>query len=257
MTDILQHYLLPLLHKIDRPVPWGSFHSAFFFIGIPLAVLIAYLLRGLTQKAEKRMLLSVGVFLLLYEIFKQLAYTAIEGAFRYDLIPFQLCSIPMYLCILIALLPEGRLSLAARTFICTFGLMGGVASYISPETMCREYLELTLHSFIWHLILIFLGFYVFFSHNTHFKKTGFVGAQALYLILCAVAFSINLLLSGTPGIAVNMFYIGPKPSTLPICREITAQLGVAVNSIIYVSALSLCAFLIHLTEYYLQKITKR
>ena len=248
MTEFLQKYLLPLLHRMERPTAWGTFHSLFFFIGIPAAILIAFWLRKISKKSEKHLFFTIGTLLILSEIFKGLAFTAIEGAYRFDLIPFQLCSIPMYLCILIPMLPEGKLSGAMRTFIATFGLMGGVASYIAPGTMCREWFELTLHSFIWHLILIFLGFYVFFSKNTKIQKRDFLGAEILYLSLGVIAFGINLLCTNAQGIDVNMFYIGPKPSPLPICREITARFGVAINSVIYILALSTCAFLIHITE---------
>ncbi len=257
MTEFLQKYLLPWLHVMERPRAWGTFHTSFFFIGIPLAILIAFLLRKISKKTEKRLFLTVGIALLISEIFKQLAYTAIEGAYRFDLIPFQLCSIPMYLCIAIPLIPEGRISRAMRTFIAIFGLMGGVASYIAPGTMCREWLELTLHSFIWHLVLIFLGFYVVLSQNTKIQKDDFIGAEILYLTLCAIAFMINLMLLDAPGIDVNMFYIGPKPSNIPFCREITARFGVAVNSIVYISALSFCAFLIHLAEEFFKKLFKQ
>lgn len=248
MIGFLQKYLLPLLHEMDKPSAWGSFHTHFFFIGIPTAILIAFLLRKISKEKEKILFLIIGTFLILSEIFKQLALTAIEGMYRYDMIPFQLCSIPMYLCILSAIIPEGKANRAMRTFIATFGLMGGIASYIAPGTMCREWLELTLHSFIWHLILIFLGFYIFFSKSTNIQTSNFFYAQILYLALCTIAFGINLLLINAPGVPVNMFYIGPNPSNLPICREITARFGVAVNSIIYISSISVCAFLLHILQ---------
>ncbi len=253
MIEFLQKYLLPLLHEMERPRAWGAFHALFFFIGIPLAILLAFALRKISKKSEKNLFLTVGIALIISEIFKQLAFTAIEGTYRFDLIPFQLCSIPMYLCVLIPILPDGKIQRAMRTFTATFGLMGGVASYIAPGTMCREWLELTLHSFLWHLTLVFLGFYIFFSQNTKIQKSDFLGVELLYLSLCAIAFVINLTLLDAPGIDVNMFYIGPKPSTLPICREITAHFGVAVNSIIYATALSICAFLIYFFERLLKK----
>lgn len=233
---------------MERPEAWGAFHSLFFFIGIPTAIILAFMLRKLSKKSEKRLFLTIGIILILSEIFKQLAYTAVEGAYRFDLIPFQLCSIPMYLCIIIAIIPDGRSSRAMRTFIATFGLMGGAASYIAPGTMCRDWLELTLHSFLWHLCLIFLGFYIFFSKNTEYEKRGFLSAELLYLFLCGAALAINLLCLDAPGGNVNMFYIGPQPSTLPICRDITARFGVAANSLIYTASLSLCAYLIFLAQ---------
>lgn len=248
MTKFLREYLLPMLHPMEPPVAWGSFHTCFFFIGIPAVIILAVLLRKLKGRGEKLLFLSVGIILILSEIFKQLAYTATSGAYRFDLIPFQLCSIPMYLCIIIGVLPESAFSRVSKTFIATFGLMGGVASYIAPGTMCREWLELTVHSFVWHLILIFLGFFVFFSNIEELGKRDFASAVLMYFSLCVIALAINLLCLNTPGQAVNMFYIGPKPSNLPICRDITAQFGVAVNSIVYVISLSLCAFLTFIIE---------
>ncbi len=248
MTEFLREYLLPLLHPMERPEAWGTFHTCFFFIGIPAAVLLAFFLRKLRGRGEKRVFFFIGIFLIFSEIFKQLAYTAVEGAYRFDLIPFQLCSIPMYLCILIGILPENTFTRISKTFIATFGLMGGMASYIAPGTMCREWLELTLHSFIWHLILIFLGFFVFFSKIEELGKRDFAVAVAMYFSLCLIAFVINLICFNAPGADVNMFYIGPKPSALPVCREITARFGVTVNSVIYASSLSVCAFSVFVIE---------
>ncbi len=256
MTEFLQKYLLPMLHPMETPRAWGTFHTLFFAIGIPLAVLCAFLLRKVSKKGEKRLFLTVGALLLLSEVFKQLAYTAIEGGYRYDMIPFQLCSIPMYLSLALGLLPEGRFAQTARIFIATYGLMGGVASYIAPGTMCRNILELTLHSFLWHLCLIFLGCFVLFSKNCKFDKRDFFAALLLYFSLCAAALTINILCINAPGADVNMFYIGPKPSTLPLCRDITARYGVAVNSVLYICALSACAFLIYTFEYFLKNIIK-
>ena len=257
MTEFLREYLLPLLHPMERPEAWGGFHTCFFFIGILAAVILAFFLRKLKGRGEKGLFLSVGIILILAEIFKQLAYTAIEGAYRFDLIPFQLCSIPMYLCVIIGALPENTFTRISKTFIATFGLMGGVASYIAPGTMCREWLELTLHSFIWHLILIFLGFYAFFSNIEELGTRDFAGAVLMYFSLCIVAFVINLICINAPGADVNMFYIGPKPSNLPVCREITARFGVAVNSVIYTISLSFCAALIFVLEKVLNLAFKR
>lgn len=257
MTEFLHEYLLPMLHQMERPEAWGLFHSCFFFIGIPVVIIIAFLLRKLVCRVEKRIFLSVGIFLILSEIFKQLAYTAIEGAYRFDLIPFQLCSIPMYLCIIIGLLPENTFTRISKTFIATFGLMGGVASYIAPGTMCRDWFELTLHSFVWHLVLIFLGFYVFFSNIEELGKRDFAGAVLMYFSLCIIAFVINFICINAPGADVNMFYIGPKPSNLPFCRDITARFGVAVNSVIYTFSLSSCSALIFFLEKVLNFAFKR
>lgn len=106
-----------------------------------------------------------GIFLLLAEIYKQLFYTFYigKGNYQFDRIPFQLCSMSMYLCLIAPWLKQGRLKQTLYTFIASFGFMGGFVSYFSPESMCLNYWALTLHSFTWHMLLIFLGLYLFFT----------------------------------------------------------------------------------------------
>lgn len=95
------------------------------------------------------------------------------------------------------------------------------------------------------MTLIFLGLYLFFSRRAGARLKDFLPAAAVYLCLCAVAFGINLLCYRCPGNDVNMFFIGPKPSPLVICRDIVKRFGWQVNSVVYISALTACAFLFY------------
>ncbi len=222
--------------------PYGVFHLAFLLLGVPAAVAAACLIPRRGDASETRLFFSFGVILAVGETYKQLFYPAVEGAWRADLFPFQLCSVPMYICLLLPCL-HGRAREAAMTFLATFGLMGGVASYIAPGTMLRPYLAMALHSFLWHLALIFLGVRASFSVREHTAR-GFLGAARLYLGLCLAAFGINLAFHASHP-EVNMFYLGPTPSPLPLCRDITARLGVAANSALYISALTAAAALVY------------
>ena len=90
---------------METPKPYGTFHLLFTFIGIPLVIFIAFLLRKLNDKQNRILLFCVGIFLLLTEVYKQLFYYfVIHGGTYYPLwiLPFQLCSVPMYLCIICA-----------------------------------------------------------------------------------------------------------------------------------------------------------
>lgn len=228
---------------MEKTEPYGAFHLAFFCIGVPLAVAAAFLLSRIGEKGGRVLLLSLGVLLLLGETYKQLFYIAVDGTPRAEYFPFQLCSVPMYVCLAAPFVKNEKAHRTLSTFLSTFGLMGGAASYISPGSMIHPFLAMTLHSFIWHLALIFLGVWAALSRSASLEKGGFRSVLAMYLCLSAAAFAINSAFHGIHP-EVNMFYIGPTPSTLPVCREITARFGVAVNSVVYLSALSTCAFLI-------------
>lgn len=248
MTGLLWDVLRMTAWEWEAPRPWGRFHTLFFCIGIPLAVLLALGAARLGERALRRVIFAVGVVLAVSEIYKQLFFVAAEGAYRFDQIPFQLCSVPMYLCLILPWI-DGRERFAAVSramwgFLASYGLMGGVASYLSPETMCRPYVTLTVHSFVWHLCLIFLGVTAAAAGRTGRKMKDFGGVAAIYGICCCVAFAINLLCFNAPGRDVNMFYLGPKPSYLVVCRDIVARFGWYVNLPVYTAALTLGAGII-------------
>lgn len=248
--------LFELIRKTSAPMPeaepYGAFHLCFFIIGVPAAAVTAVLLCRIRIRkgtdntgAFDKVTFSAGLILMLGEIFKQLFYPAVEGAWRAEFFPFQLCSIPMYVAVAVPFIKNERISRAAYTFLATYGLMGGAASYISPGTMLRPYFAITLHSFLWHLFLIFLGVYAAVGDKASRTIRGFSDTAIFYLLLSAAALSVNIAFHPTHP-EVNMFYLGPTPSSLPVCRDITARFGWQVNSVLYISALTLCAFLIHL-----------
>ena len=145
--------------EMTPPKAYGNFHLLFWGIGLTLSLTVAFLLRHTKEKTNKYLLFGIGLFLLIAEIYKQLFYTFYieHGSYRFDRFPFQLCSIPMYLCLVVPWLKPSKLKQALYTFIASFGFMGGFVSYFSPESMCLSYWCLTLHCFTWHILLIFLG----------------------------------------------------------------------------------------------------
>lgn len=257
--DLLIRFLEKTAWKMTPPEPYGTFHLVFWLTGLPIAFPAAFFLRKVSDKTDRRLLFSVGFVLLLAEAYKQLFYTFIVGGgeYQFDRIPFQLCSMPMYACLVLPFLREGKFRRALCTFTASFGFMGGFVSYFSPESMCLPYWTLTIHSFSWHMILVFIGLYLFFSGRAGARFRDFLPAAGIYLFLCLVAFGINALCYNCPGADVNMFYVGPKPSPLVICRDIVARFGWAVNTVVYVTALTLCAFAFYSAYLLLRKAVRK
>lgn len=241
------------------PEPYGTFHLVFWLTGLFFALTAAFLLRRASDKTNRRLLFAIGLLLFAAEVYKQLFYTYVvgNGSYQFDRIPFQLCSIPMYTCLLLPFLPQGKLRQALYTFTASYGFMGGFVSYFSPESMCLPYWTLTIHSFSWHMLLVFIGLYLFFTGRAGRRLKDYLPAAAVYFALCLVAFGINLLCLHCPGNDVNMFYVGPKPSPLVLCRDIVARCGWAVNTLVYVSALTLCAFAFYAGYLLIKKIVSQ
>ena len=248
--------------KMTPPPAYGAFHLSFTFIGIAVCILLAYFLRGLSEKGHKTVLFCAGIFLIITEIYKQLFYyfymSNPEGINQYDwwIFPFQLCSVPMYLCIIAVFLKPGPVRDGIYGFMTTYNLLGGIMAFIEPSGITHKYWTLTLHAYLWHMTLIFIGFYLIASGHFAKTKKNFLYATATFLVLCVVAFCINLIFWDASNGSINMFFVGPRNSSLAIFKDIAKNFGWYVSTVLYIPTVVLGAFLVYLPAHLYAKKEK-
>ncbi len=239
----MQDFLEWTAWEMERPKAYGPFHLIFFFAGLAVCLLGAWLLRKCSDRCSRAVLLTAGGVLIATEVYKQLFYTFVIGGSSYQwwIFPFQLCSVPMYLCIAAGLLPECRARQYMLDFMVSYNLMGGAIAFLEPSGLCHEYWSLTLHAFVWHMLLVFVGLQLGFSGKAGRRISDFKNAVVMYCALCAVAFCINLVLWRVSEGTINMFYVGPRNSPIIVFKEISERLGWYVNTPIYMLANTLAA----------------
>ncbi|MGN0204713.1 MAG: hypothetical protein ACI4BB_09225 [Coprococcus sp.] len=229
------------------PSLYGLFHLVSFFTGTALAVLTAWLLRSPDSLHRfNRILAAAGLILMTGELYKQLMnyFVVNEQFFDWWIFPFQLCSLPMYLCPLLPLIHNPKRHRILCTFLLDFNMMGAIATFIDPSGIFHSYWTLTLHGIIWHLILIFIGFFILFSHQADLTHQGFLSTLPLFAVFCVIAEMLNALLHSHGNI--NLFYISPwEMSTQLIFGDIDRLLGRPAGICIYILAMIAGALLIH------------
>ena len=115
------------------------------------------------QKASphfiEKILFFIGIFLLTSEILKQLLLTFVVNDGHYNLwyFPFQLCSLPMYLLVLYPFFHTESARSIILGFLATYNLLGGIAVFFDTSGMHYSLLILTIHSYLWHILLIVTG----------------------------------------------------------------------------------------------------
>lgn len=91
---------------MTEPVDGSAFHLIVAVVGISTAIITAVAFAGKQRLAASKdkgyIDLIIGLVLLLSEIYKQLfRYFIVDGRhYRVEFVPFQLCSLPMYLCLI-------------------------------------------------------------------------------------------------------------------------------------------------------------
>lgn len=249
MTDFLRWTAWPM----TPPSLYGPFHLLFFLAGTILAILIAYTLaKWLRIQASsfdtyfKRTLWITGLLLIIGELYKQLLiYLVITpGQYSWWLFPFQLCSLPMYLCILLPVIHHPKRHRILCTFLLDFNTMGAIAAFIDPSGIFQHYWTLTLHGILWHLILIFIGFFILFCGQADLSPHGFTDTLPLFACFCVIAEVLNVLLH--PFGPINLFYLSPwEMSTQLLFSDIDKILGRPAGIFLYILAMIAGARLIH------------
>lgn len=229
------------------PVPYSPFHLSITALGICTAVWAAH---RLAARRRKHVLFICGLLLAASELYKQgFLYYVVNGrSYDWWYFPFQLCSVPMYLCLIIPLLSGPKFARARRavcTFIQDYGLLGGVMALAEPSGLFHPYWALTLHGLCWHFTLIFLGLYCAESGESGREPAAFLHTLPLFCVCCAAAMLINV--AAHPYGDADMFYISPYyPNGQIVFHEIALEIGIAAGNLIYLTGVVLGGFICHL-----------
>ena len=224
-----------------QPKLFGLFHIIAFILSIGVPLPAAYAFRHAKPALRERILFTTGVLLALMECGKQVFYYHVvnNGVLDPWFFPFQLCSIPMYLCLLLPVL-RGRAKETALSFMWDYCFFGALLALLYPDGMMRPHLLMTLHGFLWHAVLLFIAFLVFFGQEASQNWQSYARATGLLLLLCIIAVCLNVLLEGY-GLETSypdMFYLTPfHLTTQPVVKHIEVRFGRLFARLVYVVAL--------------------
>ncbi len=250
VPDWLREFLLWTSWPMEAPELFGPFHL--FMLAVCTAV--PYFLAKRWPVKEKQQLVKLlsvcGWILALTEVYKQLFYYCVVNDMHYDFwfFPFQLCSMAMYLCILLPLF-HGKIQNAMITFLYSFSLPGAMLALFFPEDMLRSWWTMTIHGFFWHAMLVYIAFVVLFSEQMDYSDCSFKHAAILYVLLAAIAFSLNIALRplAVYGARPNLFYLSPyEKSGQFFFSEIAERFGIQAELVLYVLLYILLAYVFHL-----------
>lgn len=234
---------------------YGWFHLAWLGVFFILAFVFSYFLaRKHSKKIDKIVLISIGSILLIGEIAKQIYLFKTYKSFSDSSIPFQLCSIPMYLWIPIVFLPECKVKKACIGFLESYTFLSGLIVLAYPETCINnQHLFLCIHSMIWHIGIVILGLYLAISRGfgKNFKEDVLYPA-ILFVFFIAIVVTLNETLNAH-GHSLCLFYLDFKRgSLLKLDTKLIYIAGeTRLDWVIYIFCYTLGLFLLTCNEYFI------
>lgn len=150
----------------------------------------------------------------------------------------------MYLCLLLPFVPH-KYQRIFCTFMYNYNLLGAVMVFVDPSGLMHPYWTLTLHGFIWHILLIFIGCSSPFPAWCCQPPKDSGSPTAVFTVGCVIATIINV--TSHPYGNADMFYITPYYATTQIVySQIAAKFGIFAGNTVYVLSIILGAWLLHL-----------
>lgn len=160
-----------------------------------------------------RFVFRFGVMLFTIEIVKQIYFgNLFIGEYEYYLIPFQFCSVPMYVCLIAPLVKHKLIKNALYDFLGLFMLIAGLAVMIFPSTVFVSQIFICFHTMLWHGGMVAVGLYIisYRRMGTNFKQwfRGFLVLAGFVLI--AVITNLLIHYFGSPALQeFDAFFLDP------------------------------------------------
>lgn len=251
---MLESFFKMISWPMERPPSYGAFHILFTLIGFTLCGLTAWKLRKVNTKAAGYILFACGLSLAVSEVFKQFFYyyVMMDHCYAWSEFPFQLCSVPMYLCLIVPWLKPGKLQRGMYSFMVLYNLLGGAISFTEPSGLLHGHWFLTIHACFWHMLLVFVGLFICFSKRGGNEKSDYKGATWTFFVMCSVAFALNCFVQFVLGKDMNMFFVGPGNSPIIVFKQFSQWFGWYINTPIYIFAVCLGAYLLFVLIYWVQ-----
>lgn len=257
MKEDLDLFFESIAYPMEPLPSYGTFHILYTLIGFTVCALAAWKLRGVRDRTARGILFTIGLILALSEVFKQFFYYFVmkDNCYSWGDFPFQLCSVPMYMCLIAPWLKPGKLQRGMYSFMVLYNLLGGAISFLEPSGLLLDHVFLTVHALIWHMLLVFIGLFICFSKRGGNQKKDYVGATVTFIVLCGIAFMLNCFVQYGLGKKMNMFFVGPGKSPIIVFSQFSKWFGWYINTPIYIFAVCLGAYAVFCLIYYCQNRT--
>jgi hypothetical protein len=251
------------------PPPFGWFHLMWFAIIILTPIILHEKDGQYSEKKLKTILGTYSIVALTLEILKQIIYSAeynvatstIYWDFQWYAAPFQLCTTPIYACLIVFCLDENsKLRKHLLSYVAFITILGSIATLFYPGDCFTENIIVNIHTTWLHFGSLIVSIYLVMSKTVELNAQSLIRAIKTFVVFVCIAQLLNISVyqSGIlNGETFNMFYISPYfVSSLLVFREIYQNVPYPLFLASYIFALSLGGFIIFGVEKFFAKEKK-
>ena len=237
----------------DSVQPYGAFHLTSFAVAVIAAILMCVFLSNVKVKTMRLILIAVGGFMVLLEVYKQLimSFDGASGEWRYQwsAFPFQFCATPMYAILLAGLLKGGRFRDGLIAYISTFTLAAGVCVFIFlGDVYASSLFGVCLQTTVYHGLMIVVGAWLMvWNRKRGAPLHDWIWALVAFFGFEAIALTLNVVINGALGAGtVDLYFLSVSgTSDIPVVGILREKLPYFAYLAMYNVGFSLGAFCLY------------
>ena len=243
--------------EMESPTAYSWFHLLWILF-IVIAVIFLYKKRkNYNEKQLKTVLGVYSVIALVMEILKQIIWTfnydpitnIITWDYQWYSFPFQLCTTPIYVCIICLFLKKNKFRNYLLSYISYITILGSFMTMIIPDSCFTSDILINIHTMWLHLGSFVVSIYLLMSGAVKIDKQSFKSAFYVFLVFVIIAEILNICIYNSGilnGETFNMFYISPYfISSLPVFDIIQQNVPFVIFLLIYIIAINMGALIVH------------
>ncbi len=260
----LERIIATLDITVTPPTWFGPYHILCLVVIFGLCGLVIWKGRNVSDTQFNLTLGLLAGVLLLLEAYKQLIY-AYDGptdtwAYCWNEFPFQFCSTPMYVMLVISLLENGKVKDSLCAFMATYNLFAGLAVTVYPGGVFIENAGINIQTMVHHGTMLIMGVFMYASGKVKPSHTTVLKALPTFLLLLSMAIAMNTLYAqyGPKEYYFSMFYIAPGLGCpFPVFDVLIFTAPYPVFLLTYAGLFTLAGYLLSMTAYLVMRSRKK
>ncbi|MBR5228151.1 MAG: YwaF family protein [Clostridia bacterium] len=264
----MKNIILFLQTKMEKPIAFGWFHILCLSL-MAVLIFILHKKKRYNEKQLKIILAVYGIVALILEILKQLIWTynydfettKVTWDYNWYAFPFQLCTTPIFVCIICLFLKKCKIRNYLLSYISYITIIGSITTMILPDSCFTNDILVNIHTMWLHLGSFVVSVYLLMSGEVELKIKSLIRGFCIFLIFVVIALSLNVSVYNSGilnGETFNMFYISPYFTTeLPVFNVVQENVCYILYLIIYILALLLGGIIVLSVAYLIKLILKK
>ena len=244
-----------LQSEMVEPKPFGWFHLLCLLIS-SLIILYLFVIRKTHNEKRLKIIFGIyGIVALILELAKQIIWSctinldlmAHSWSYPTYIFPFQLCTTPIYVCLLCLFLKKNKLRDCLGSYLVFITIWGSIMTMLIPDSCFVETVLVNIHTMYLHCGSFVVSMYLIISKEIEVNFSNMLKGFVVFTIMVLIALLMNLTIYPIlpSGETFNMFYISPYfESVLPIFVDVQKMVPYPIYLLFYLFAFWIGSFLI-------------